>query len=312
MGATNDPWRSTIRRAACALVALSALSVVVGAGDRRPPVPPPVVTVAPGGESIPTIRTGRGVTTMLSLPEEAREAICGDLFDAQTGNGGYVIQRSGRDIFLKPLRAAGGSNLFVKTERATYAFELVVVPAPQAMRIVRVEPAPPSGETERDRLTRDRETLDAERAALAVERAEATAALDRRRAEIERDAGQRAEALAREWIVSSVRDGGSVVAVTRRTGRGRDVSVELGGALVVVGGRGYLSCAIRNRAASPVTVASALLSGVARIRSIRPEVVSPGATVVIVLETDAAPARDAELRLVDPSGAVLVAFRPFR
>ncbi len=312
MGATNEPWRSTLRRASCALVVPVALSAVAWAGERRPPVPPPVVTVTPGGESIPTIRTGRGVTTMLSLPEEAREAICGDLFDAQTGNGGYVIQRSGRDIFLKPLRAAGGSNLFVKTEHATYAFELVVVPAPQAMRIVRVEPAAPAGESERDRLARDREALDAERAALAVEHAEATAAVERRRAEIERDAGERAEALAREWLVSSVRTGGALVAVTRRAGRGRDVSVELGGALLVVGGRGYLSCAIRNRTASPITVAAARLSGVARIRSIRPEVVSPGATTVIVLETDAAPTRDAELRLVDPSGADLVAIRPFR
>ena len=48
---------------------------------------------------------------MVSLPEEAREAVCGDLYDAQSGSGGFVIQRSGRDLFLKPLRAAGASYM---------------------------------------------------------------------------------------------------------------------------------------------------------------------------------------------------------
>jgi hypothetical protein len=105
-----------------------------------------VVRVVAGGAEIPVIRTARGVTTMLSLPEEAREAVCGDLYDPETGAGGFVIRRSGRDLFLKPLRAGGVSNLFVKTERATYAFELVVVSPRRAMRIVYVEsaaPAPP-------------------------------------------------------------------------------------------------------------------------------------------------------------------------
>jgi hypothetical protein len=110
------------------------------AGQRESPRrAPSVVRVVSGGDELPVIRTACGLTTMLSLPEEAREAICGDLFDPQTGAGGFVIQRSGRDLFLKPLRAAGASNLFVKTERATYGFELEVVAPSRAMRIVRVE-----------------------------------------------------------------------------------------------------------------------------------------------------------------------------
>src|SRR6185369_12959971 len=101
-------------RVSATVVVLAAATA--SAGDRRPappPADPAVARVTSGGESIPTIRTGRGITTMLSLPEEAREAVCGDLYDPQTGDGGFVIQRSGRDLFVKPLRATGGTNLFV-------------------------------------------------------------------------------------------------------------------------------------------------------------------------------------------------------
>lgn len=136
-------------RIAAATVAILALVVGhagakgKGAAKRRPSEP--VARLASGGETIPVVRTARGVTTMLSLPEEAREAVCGDLFDPSTGAGGFVVQRSGRDLFLKPLREAGTSNLFVKTERATYAFELVVVPQEEAMRIVYVRLASTEG-----------------------------------------------------------------------------------------------------------------------------------------------------------------------
>src|SRR5436309_11926028 len=40
-----------------------------------------VAHVAAGGGTIPLIRTAHGLTTMISLPEEAKEAICGDLYD---------------------------------------------------------------------------------------------------------------------------------------------------------------------------------------------------------------------------------------
>ena len=177
---------------------------------------------------------------MLSLPEEAREAVCGDLYDPQSGDGGFVIQRSGSDLFVKPLRAAGGTNLFVKTECATYAFELVVVAPARAMRIVHVEPAPARAREERDHLSRDRAALDADRAAFERERAAAAADLERRRADLDRQAGERAEALARELVVASVRDGAISVPVTRRDARGRGIEVELGGALLSIGGRAYL------------------------------------------------------------------------
>src|SRR5262245_22935428 len=164
MSATS--LRASVSRLAATVVIAGLTAAGVAAGERRPAAAPPVVSVTSGGERIPTIRTGRGVTTMLSLPEEAREAVCGDLYDSQSGNGGFVIQRSGRDLFLKPLRAAGGTNLFVKTERTTYAFELVVVAPAQAMRIVRVEVTPDARDvSEREHLARDRAALDAERAA---------------------------------------------------------------------------------------------------------------------------------------------------
>jgi hypothetical protein len=127
-------------RGAAAILAAALVAWPAAAQQRR--TEPRVVRLVSGGETIPVVLTARGVTTMLTLPEEAREAVCGDLYDPQTSSGGYVVQRSGRDLFLKPLRAAGVSNLFVKTERATYAFELEVVAPERAMRIVRVALAP--------------------------------------------------------------------------------------------------------------------------------------------------------------------------
>jgi hypothetical protein len=290
-----------------AICALALCAAAAAAGG----TPPAVVRVVAGGERIPTLRAARGLTTMLVLPEEAREAICGDLYDPQTGNGGFVIQRSGRDLFLKPLRAAGSTNLFVKTERATYAFELVVVAAPRAMRIVRVEPAPdaPAEARERDRLAADRAALEADRAALARERAAATEELARRRAELDADVAARAAAAARAWLVEGVRGGATTIPVARRSARSARVEVELGGVALAVAGRVYLRCAVRNRGRAPVTLA-AVEVGAHRVDLA--EALPPGASTTLVVEIPTRPDRDATLRLLDPAGTPLVALRPFR
>jgi hypothetical protein len=55
------------------------------------------------------------------------------------------VQRSGNEIFLKPIPAKGFSNLFVKTGAAResiYNFDLEIVPPQQATRIVYVKDLP--------------------------------------------------------------------------------------------------------------------------------------------------------------------------
>ena len=249
---------------------------------------------------------------MLSLPSEAKEAVCGDLYDPQTGNGCFVIQRSGRDLFLKPLKATGDTNLFVKTDATTYAFDLVVVPAERAMRIVFVDTAAPDRALSiaREQLGRDRAALDAERAQLAREREAATAELDRMRTGIGEEVRARAETVAREWLVDGVV---RAVPVVRRTARGRDgFEITLGEAAWQIRERTMLRCTIRNRGSKPVVVSTAELSGGSR-RTTEVHTVAPaGAEVSVALCFEGAPGPGGEVRLLDAEGKELVAVKAFR
>ncbi len=308
--AVASDWRVaiTLLAALATLLTMPAVSAIAGTRPRADAV----VRVSAGGEHIASIRTSRGVTTMLSLPSEAKEAVCGDLFDPKTGNGCFVIQRSGRDLFLKPLKPTGATNLFVKTEAATYAFDLVVVPAERAMRIVFVDTAAPDRALSiaREQLGRDRAALEAERAQLARDREAATAELDRMRAGIGEEARARAETVAREWLVEgAVR----AVPVVRRTARGRDgLEITLGEAAWQIRERTMLRCTIRNRGTRPVVVALAELSGGTR-RTAQVQTVAPaGGEFSVGLCFDGAPGPGGELRLLDAEGTELVSVKAFR
>jgi archaellum component FlaG (FlaF/FlaG flagellin family) len=113
----------------------------------------PVVTLALGPDRIGEIKTAQGITTMIRFPEAVQEIICGDLYDAGTGKGTFVVQRSGtndrpgNEVFIKPVSSKGASNMFVKTDgKHTYSFDLTIVPTAQAHRMVNVTDlvAPPS------------------------------------------------------------------------------------------------------------------------------------------------------------------------
>lgn len=271
-----------------------------------------VVRLSAGGERIAEIRTARGVTTMISLPAEAKEAVCGDLFDAQSGNGCFVIQRSGRDLFLKPLKASGSTNLFVKTDSATYAFDLSVVPPGRAMRIVFVETAAPDRAlaAERANLERDRAGLERDREQLAKDRAAAVIELDRSRAAIAEEANARAEGIARSWIADGAVDG---AVLSRRSARGRSgIEVTLGSVAVRIGDRTALRCTVRNSGSKPVEIAQAEWSDTAR-RTTPVQTVAPaGGEIHVALWFPGPPLARGELRLLDASGAEIVAMRPFR
>ena len=110
----------------------------------------PVTTIALGPDQIGVVKTAVGITTRISFPDPVQEIICGDLYDAATGKGTFVIQRSGsvekpgNDVFVKPVAAKGLSNMFVKAGdgKHTYNFDLKIVPVEQAHRVVNVTDAP--------------------------------------------------------------------------------------------------------------------------------------------------------------------------
>src|SRR5262249_38264414 len=106
-----------------------------------------IVKVTLGPDQIATIKTAQGITTRVSFPEPVKEIICGDLYDPGTGKGGFVVQRSENDVFLKPIPSKAITNLFVKTgERGehVYNFDLIVGPMLEAHRVVSVSLVPAS------------------------------------------------------------------------------------------------------------------------------------------------------------------------
>jgi hypothetical protein len=105
----------------------------------------PVTTIALGTDRIGEIKTAQGITTMIRFPEAVQEIICGDLYDAGTGKGTFVVQRSGtndrpgNEVFIKPVASKGASNMFVKTDaKHTYSFDLSIVATNLAHRMVNV------------------------------------------------------------------------------------------------------------------------------------------------------------------------------
>ena len=100
-----------------------------------------VTTMKLGRDELGLVKTSQGISTKISFPERINEIICGDLYDPGDGRGNFVVQRSDRDLFLKPVKSSGVSNLFVKTGEQgeyTYSFELLVVPVTQSFRIVNI------------------------------------------------------------------------------------------------------------------------------------------------------------------------------
>ncbi|HWP44007.1 MAG TPA: hypothetical protein VNO14_12265 [Blastocatellia bacterium] len=128
-------------RAVALIFLLSAAAAVARAQN-------PVASLTLGPNVIGKVRTAPAITTKISFPEKVIEVICGDLYDPQSGKGSFVLQTSGNDVFLKPVALKGMSNMFVKTGedgRHTFNFDLEIVPAAQAHRIVNVSLAVEQG-----------------------------------------------------------------------------------------------------------------------------------------------------------------------
>jgi vacuolar-type H+-ATPase subunit H len=122
----------------CFALCLTALSGPVRAQS-------PVMSLALGPDQIGVIKSAQEITTRISFTQPVKEVICGDLYDGGTGKGSFIVQRSGKDIFLKPIVTKGLSNMFVKTGDKVariYNFDLEIVPPHSAYRIVNVIDAP--------------------------------------------------------------------------------------------------------------------------------------------------------------------------
>ncbi len=106
-----------------------------------------ITTLTLGPNQIGLVKTTPGITTRIAFSEPVKEIICGDLYDTNTGKGSFVVQRSDKDVFLKPVVSKGLSNLFVKTgERGenVYSLDLLIVPVAEAYRMVTIASGPAS------------------------------------------------------------------------------------------------------------------------------------------------------------------------
>jgi vacuolar-type H+-ATPase subunit H len=122
----------------------------MAAGVARTQTQAPVVTLQLASDQIGAVRTAAGITTRISFTEPVTSVICGDLYDAASGKGAFVVERGdttkpSTEVFIKPVTTKGQSNMFVKTGdgKHTYNFDLFIVPQAQAHRVVNVMDAPP-------------------------------------------------------------------------------------------------------------------------------------------------------------------------
>jgi type IV secretory pathway VirB9-like protein len=162
-----------------------------------------IATLALGPDRIGEVKTAQGITTRIVFTEPVQEIICGDLYDPVSGKGAFVVQRSGtsehpgNDVFIKPVASKGMSNMFVKTGdgKHTYNFDLKIVPAEQANRVVNVTELAPASSASPQAPAADQRSADPEKPAADFERLKAEAEQQARQkaAEILRNAQQHAD-----------------------------------------------------------------------------------------------------------------------
>ena len=231
-----------------------------------------IVRVTLGPDQIATIKAAQGITTRVSFPEPVKEIICGDLYDPGTGKGGFVVQRSENDVFLKPIPTKGMTNLFVKTGDKgdhIYNFDLLIGPVNEAHRVVNVS-APPNnpppvgtprrgqqpGDQGDDMLSRARQqAADIEKnanqqAGRIVAEAEQKASDLKRQAvekaaETERLARQQADEIERRFVYALM-DGSREIKVNHPRVVAKNVIVTLDRKVILFDGKSYLRYMIQN------------------------------------------------------------------
>lgn len=248
-----------------------------------------VTSLSLGPDRIGEIKTAQGITTMIRFPDPVQEIICGDLYDAATGKGTFVVQRSGAadhpgsEVFIKPVASKGVSNMFVKTGdgKHTYSFDLTIVSTPQgAYRMVNVTdpaapvtPVPPtateqrSAETEKpapdfERLKAEAEQQARQKAAEILRTAQQqadrkTAEAEAKMAEAERFAPQRAAQEIEHRFLQAVMLGLREMKVnTTRVVTAKKAVITLDPRVLLFDDKAYLRYTIQNTGDKDFTFAS--------------------------------------------------------
>ncbi|HSQ19334.1 MAG TPA: TrbG/VirB9 family P-type conjugative transfer protein [Blastocatellia bacterium] len=234
-----------------------------------------VATLALGADRIGELKTAQGITTMIRFPEAVQEIICGDLYDAGTGKGNFVVQRSGtaehpgNEVFIKPVSSKGASNMFVKTDgKHTYSFDLTIVGAAQAHRMVNV--TDPTSATNANPPAADSHGTDPERSPADFERAKTgteeqarqraaeiirgaqqqadrkIAEADTKLAEAEHVASQRADQEIERRFIQALMLGLREVKVSNTRAVAKKVIITLDQRMVLVDDKAYLRYTIQN------------------------------------------------------------------
>ena len=244
-----------------------------------------VATIVLGPDQIGKVKTAQGISTRITFPEPVSEIICGDLYDAASGKGLFVVQSSGDErqrgnsVYLKPVAAKGVSNLFVTTgekgKSSTYNFDLEIVPMAQAHRVVNVfsstnqpdtDPSPTSAQSPKGGANggdgakpgADTEQRKADIEQQARTKADETIRLARQQAdriigeaeakalETERQASQRAEQELQHRFVQALMLGLREVKVSNTRTMVKKVIVQLDPRIVMINDRAYLRYSIQN------------------------------------------------------------------
>jgi archaellum component FlaG (FlaF/FlaG flagellin family) len=247
----------------------------------------PVATIALGSDRIGEIKTAQGITTMIRFPEAVQEIICGDLYDAGTGKGTFVVQRSGtnerpgNEVFIKPVSTKGASNMFVKTDaKHTYSFDLTIVATNLAHRMVNITDmaaAPPSPnpttpatdsrnpETEKgpdfERLKADAEQQARQKAAEIIRSAQQQAdrkiaEADARIAEAERQAPQKADQEIEKRFMQALMLGLRETKVSNTRATAKKVVITLDQRMLLFDDKAYLRYTMQNTGDQDFTFAA--------------------------------------------------------
>ena len=255
-----------------------------------------VTTLTLGPDQIGLVRSAQGITTRITFPDPVVEIVCGDLYDSATGKGSFVVQRSGtnerpgNDVFLKPIVAHGMSNLFVTTgdtRKRTYNFDLKVVNADQAHRVVNVvdatprsgqsdsagagggEPRPadvdrPKTSTDPDRISKQIEDQARNKAAEIIRNAQQqadrkTAEADARIAEAERQSSLRADQEAEQRIVKALMLGIRELRILKPRAIAKKAIITLDSRVLIFDDKAYLRYTVQNTGAEDFSFSSIVI-----------------------------------------------------
>jgi hypothetical protein len=266
-----------------------------------------ITTIALGPNQIGQVKTTQGITTRIAFPDTVRDIICGDLYDASTGKGSFVIQRIDNDVFLKPVVSKGISNLFVKTGEKgdnTYSFDLVVVPLAEAYRVVNVTgPAKPQGSQVADSSPKAQQQAEEvlnnarQQAAQIISQAEQRAAeSDRKAVERSSELERRAEQEVQQRFVRAMIQGVREVKLSEPRVNEKRITILLDPRVLTFDARSYLRYTIKNNGDKEFTFSAISLEKGAgkEVKAIPAEVIQgraenrikPGETIIGIIVFD--------------------------